>query len=1023
MFWIHLNENILHKYSKMEIRCINWFESHSERRYLFLKSRTRDKKTIFIRFPYYFYYVVTDEIFKSLTPIPYKYTSMGNMKIISIDENVSFNTDIMDRKQTITEIWLLEELKRRTIQKVLMDEFLNITWFFISNNIVPDGCYILNTDYLQKINNTCYHCEYPKECFNNTIERFDISRSYLFIDIECQFDKKFPSVFTNPISHISCCYIDLSDKKFNFTLINDNMLSNKEKEDAISRGYYLINDVNDMDYDRDFVICPEIILLRIIKKLLELTFDFIITFNGHNFDLRYISNRLELLTNDKIIFKSPDKLESVHLCIYERNQSSHKGTGGVSHTTYHINNNNGTIFFDLYTFIQKSEKLDSYKLDSISKNAFKCTAILKKNENGICTFIGNESTDSKGMHLMFSKVLSTGNYITIGDDVYKILEKKVDTNGFCVKLFNNNNNNNKMQIGEFYDLAFGKDDVDLSNMYKNYNLDIALEMGKYCIHDACLCYYLWDYYGIETKTDAGASTYLLPQSMVFEYRASTLIKGPLLKLLLETKIILSRSEKKQRYQYEGGKVFAPKQKMFVNNVLIFDYNSLYPNVCLFGNLSPETLIGVVVSNNKLESEINNQELLIKYPPPQYILVYCEPRSTQFVSEVAIFDRRTEGTIPLLLKKFLSERSYYKKMLKNAKTQKEKSIYDSMQYTYKIIANSVYGLMGFRNSALYSYASAKSCTSIGRRMILYLDTVLNGSKLISGKLILASPPIKPYFNDNKINSVIIQTTIFNEQEFNFKSVYGDTDSIFLEINSKDIEISITIAKELEKIINEQILFDNFRIEFEAVYKNLIMQSKKKYTTIKFSSLESIPERINKGTSETRRDVSRFHKEMIKVYKTRILQMLSDGLMTPSQVCIDILKSLENDLLIEFKNKISSLDMFLLSRRHHCNYKSIDNPNMSLVVNYNKNNLEKIEIGERYFFAYICNNNEPWQKRLVNIKTYERIIDRGFKLQHDERIFYEVYFKRLATEVINLLDNKVISTSFFEKMFGTKPIFYN
>lgn len=35
----------------------------------------------------------------------------------------------------------------------------------------------------------------------------------------------------------------------------------------------------------------------------------------------------------------------------------------MANTTFHVNNNNGTIFFDLYSFIQKSEKLDSYKLD------------------------------------------------------------------------------------------------------------------------------------------------------------------------------------------------------------------------------------------------------------------------------------------------------------------------------------------------------------------------------------------------------------------------------------------------------------------------------------------------------------------------------------------------------------------------------------------------------------------------------------------------------------------------------------
>ncbi|AYC44752.1 DNA polymerase [Moosepox virus GoldyGopher14] len=1010
----------------MEIKCINWFESRGEKRFLFLKARNKDLETIFIRFPYYFYYVVTDDVYKSLKPSIYGSEFLGSMDMIDISEYTSnYVTDIHRKRETVN-VWLIKEIKKQSISKVIMDEFLNITWFFISNKISPEGCYTIDLEKMEKINNQCYHCSDPKECFT-PIDRFNINRSYLFLDIECHFDKKFPSVFINPVSHISCCYIDLSNKEFRFTLVNEEMLSEDEINNSVKKGFFHISSISEMDYNKELILCSEIILLKIAKKLLELSFDFIITFNGNNFDLRYISNRLELLTGERILFKSPDRQEVVHLCIYERNLSSHKGVGGVATTTYHINNNNGTTFFDLYTYIQKSEKLDSYKLDSISKNVFNCVTDLIEIDNNVCTFIGNSTTDTKGKSEIFSEVLSTGNYITIGDDIYKILEKKInyESESFELKILDKNNSFTK---GEKYILSFGKDDVDLSEMYKNYNLDIAIEMGNYCMHDACLCKYLWNYYGIETKIDAAAFTYILPQSMVFEYRASTLIKGPLLNLLLKKKLILSRNEKKNKFPYEGGKVFAPKQKMFINNVLIFDYNSLYPNVCLFGNLSPETLVCVFVANNRLEAEINKQEIEKRYPSPKYIAVHCEPRSSDLISEIAVFERTVEGIIPNLLKTFLDERAKYKKLLKKATDSTEKSIYDSMQYTYKIIANSVYGLMGFRNSVLYSYASAKSCTAIGRQMIHYLNSVLNGSKLISGKLQLAAYPINPFFKDDKeSNDICIDTSLSKVYNFDFRSVYGDTDSIFLEMNTKDVQTSITVANELEKIINGKVLFANFKIEFEAVYKNLIMQSKKKYTTLKFlptcNGDNYVPERINKGTSETRRDVARFHKYMIKIYKTRILQMLSEGSMTSLQVCIDILTSLENDLRIEFDKRSAPLEMFLLSRTHHCNYKAIDNPNMSLVNEYNKNNLENIEIGERYYFAYICNNDDPWQKKLVNIKTYERIVDRGFKLKSCERIFYEVYFKRLATEIVNLLDNKVLSTSFFEKMFGTKPIFYN
>ncbi|QHG62598.1 DNA polymerase [Cetacean poxvirus 1] len=1005
----------------MEVKCINWFECKGSERFLYLKARQRNGETVFIRFQYYFYYVVYNDVYLKLSPPAHKARSLGNMKIINIDEYISYDVDsIKNRKAFTKEIWLVEELKRRSIQNTLMTEFLNITWFFIANDIMPDYCYKLNTQYLSFIRNNCYHCSDPLLCFEQIDDKFDVPKSCLFFDIECHFDKKFPSVFTNAVSHISCCYSDLSGIEYRFTLVNIDMLSGVDLDHIREEGYTIIDSVNDMDYTSAFVFCSEIIMLQISKKLLELNFDYVVSFNGHNFDIRYLSNRLELLTNEKIIFRSPDRSEAVQLCIYERALSSHVGMRGMCNVTYHINNNNGTIFFDLYQFIQKSEKLDSYKLDYISKNVFYCTVKVKEINDDLYTFIGDNTTDVEGRSTTFANVLTTGNYININDTVYRIINKTINNDCFTITI----KYNNILNYDEKVRLSFGKDDVNLSDMYQNYNLKTSIEMGDYCMHDACLCKYIWQYYGIEQKTDAGASTYILPQSMVFEYRASSLIKGPLLKLLLETKIILYRSEyKQQKLPYEGGKVFMPKQKMFSNNVLIFDYNSLYPNVCLFGNLSPETLVGVVVSNNILELEINIQEIKKKFPSPRYIVVHCEPRFKNLISEISIFDREIEGTIPRILRRFLTERAKYKKLLKSTNDCTEKAIYDSIQYTYKIVANSVYGLMGFKNSALYSYASAKSCTSIGRTMITYLNAILNGATISTKQLILPKPIVRPFLDeDNKEQNIsTIDIDIQSENVLSLRSVYGDTDSVFLEVNSQDIELCMRIAKKLETIINESILFSNFRIEFEAIYKNLIMQSKKKYTTLKIASLSSVPERINKGTSETRRDVSKFHKEMIKKYKTRISEMLSNNI-TSYQVSMDILKSLEQELLLEFDNK-SSLEMFMLSRTHHCNYKSMDNQNMMLVNKYNKENTEIIEIGERYFFAYICEKSKQWQRRLTNIKTYERIIDKSFKLKDDERIFYEVYFKRLATEIINLLDNRVLSTSFFEKMFGVRPVFVN
>ncbi|PWG68068.1 hypothetical protein DEM28_25405, partial [Enterobacter mori] len=95
-----------------------------------------------------------------------------------------------------------------------------------------------------------------------------------------------------------------------------------------------------------------------------------------------------------------------------------------------------------------------------------------------------------------------------------------------------------------------------------------------------------------------------------------------------------------------------------------------PNVCLFGNLSPETLVSVFVANNKLEAEINKQEIEKKYPPPRYISIHCEPRCDDLISEIAVYDRNIEGINTKILKTFLTERDRYKKKNKEAKVYTE-----------------------------------------------------------------------------------------------------------------------------------------------------------------------------------------------------------------------------------------------------------------------------------------------------------------------------------------------------------------
>ncbi|WOC29276.1 DNA polymerase [Equine parapoxvirus] len=1006
----------------MELKCLNWFENRSnDRRFLFLKARARDNAVVYLRFVQHFYYVVSDATLAELRA-PLAWTRrLGPTTAVSIDEIVAQSTRLPERERRVVDLWLVASESRLAPAEAFMTDFLNVSWFFVAHGVDPDGCYCVDLGALRDLGGGCFHCDDPGACFAEPVPRFNVARSCLFLDIECHFDKKFPSVFKNPVSHVSCCVLDKDGARTEFTLANSELLGEEDLAEAARRGIRVARDASEVRFDAELTLCPEVALLRAAKRLLEMPLDFVVTFNGHNFDLRYIDARLTLLTGEHVRFRLPDGAEVVNLCVYERTKSSHRGVGGAASTTYHINNVNGTIFFDLYAFIQRTEKLDSYKLDAISKNAFHCEAEVLRSSGGETEFAGDRRLNPDGAAAAFARVLRTGNYVTVGDAVCRVLAKEPGEAGFRVTLADGE----ARAPGSAATLAFGKDDVDLADMYRNFCLDVCVNMARYCVHDACLCLYLWEYYGVETKIAAAASTYLLPQSVVFEYRASTCIKGPLMRLLLANRTVMVRADTKSKFFYEGGRVLAPRQKMYDKHVLIFDYNSLYPNVCIYANLSPETLVGVVVSRNRLEAEVAAVEIRRRFPAPRFIAVPCEPRSPEFVAEVAVFDREADGIIPMLLRSFLDARTKYKKLMKGAETAVDRNIFDSMQYTYKITANSVYGLMGFRSSALFSYASAKSCTAIGRTMIGYLERTLDGARLCGTTLRLAARPDNPLMRDPAFDGRGAELPAPPEvaggraDEVAFRSVYGDTDSVFLEVASTDVAFSRRAGRFLETVINEHVLFGNFRIEFEAVYCNLIMQSKKKYTTLKYAVSDGGPSaRVSKGTSETRRDVAPFHKFMIRKYKDMLGQSLADG--GAGGAAADILRSLEDELTFEFEARAFPLEWFLLSRVHHKNFKSPDNPNVALVARYNAENADAIEIGERYHFAYVCEEG-PWRRRLANIKAYERIVDRGFRLEKNERVMYEVYFKRLCTEIVNLLDNRAMCTIFFERLFGVRPVF--
>ncbi|MBI2675396.1 MAG: ribonuclease H-like domain-containing protein [Candidatus Aenigmarchaeota archaeon] len=176
-----------------------------------------------------------------------------------------------------------------------------------------------------------------------------------------------------------------------------------------------------------------------------------------------------------------------------------------------------------------------------------------------------------------------------------------------------------------------------------------------------------------------------------------------------------------------------------------------------------------------------------------------------------------GIIPRILKELTDARQTVKKELKNCRDAETRRLLNAKQWALKILANAFYGYFGYTKSRLYNLAIANAITSCGRKIILDTKAVI-------------------------------------EKEFDYKVVYGDTDSVFVRIHDKEeFDDIAAVTKSITDKVNTR-LPAGIELEFEKIFKRFLPLSKKRYAAWKFVKtgdgwVESIE---TKGIETVRRD---------------------------------------------------------------------------------------------------------------------------------------------------------------------------
>ncbi len=223
--------------------------------------------------------------------------------------------------------------------------------------------------------------------------------------------------------------------------------------------------------------------------------------------------------------------------------------------------------------------------------------------------------------------------------------------------------------------------------------------------------------------------------------------------------------------YEGGYVHKPKPGLF-ENIVVYDFRSLYPSIIVSHNICPTTLFCDCCKEGHETPKIDGKTY-----------TFC---------------KKKKGFIPKLLEDLINRRIRIKEMLKDMKKDSsDYAILSARSYAIKTIANSSYGYYAFPRSRWYCIECAESITAWGRQYI--------------------------------------KDVIEKAEKDNFNVLYADTDSAIITLKDKNLDKIKKFAEKINDELPGmmELEFEGFypRGIFVAAKKRYALADEKGELTIK------------------------------------------------------------------------------------------------------------------------------------------------------------------------------------------------
>ncbi len=197
--------------------------------------------------------------------------------------------------------------------------------------------------------------------------------------------------------------------------------------------------------------------------------------------------------------------------------------------------------------------------------------------------------------------------------------------------------------------------------------------------------------------------------------------------LLKQNIIVPPNKESFKSDYAGGYVKEPQCGVH-DWVASFDVNSLYPNIIVQWNMSPETIM-----KGRADTRVSPDSILEGYKPEIN-------ENAGVCGSGQMFSNEKQGFMPKIIEEMYDERVAIKKMMISSKKELEAADksnkqevyrierdiarYENQQTAIKILLNSLYGALGNKYFRYFTMEIAEGITLSGQMIIRWAEKAMN-----------------------------------------------------------------------------------------------------------------------------------------------------------------------------------------------------------------------------------------------------------------------------------------------------------